>query len=110
MVVFRGQLDPVNGALLRAALDFFAKPQPAKDGQLPIPDGRSARERRADAMGAMCRHPLDTLNSLDRPVAPNRPKVVIHVPADGLVAECEQTGPISQPLLGRYLCDATLQA
>jgi hypothetical protein len=40
----------------------------------------------------------------------DRPRIVIQVPIDGPAAECEQTGPVSEPWLARFLCDATLEA
>jgi uncharacterized protein DUF222 len=109
MVIVRGQLDPANGAALRAALDYFSAPHPAdKETQLPVPDDRSPRQRRADGLGTMARTALDAVKTGSAEV--DRPRVVIHVPIDGPAADCEQTGPVSEPWLARFLCDATLEA
>ena len=106
MVVIRGQLDPANGAAFKAAVDAFSAPAPASEqpGQLRTPDTRSARQRRADAAGVIGRI---ALRQAGRGRAePDRPKVVIHLPA----AEAEQTGPLSPAWIARLACDSLVEA
>jgi hypothetical protein len=109
MVVIRGQLDQGTGAPLVALLDHLAKPTPrSKDeDELPVPDQRSRGQRYADALGLAAKLALAAVGSGSEI---DRPRVVIHAPLHGPVAESEQTGPISQPWLARHLCDAVLQA
>jgi hypothetical protein len=108
MVVIRGQLDPANGAFLRAALDVFSKPDPVDhDAVLPIVDTRSRRQREADALGLMAKLALGTLTTKSEV---DRPHVVIHAPIEGPVADCDQTGPIPRPWVARFLCDAVVEA
>jgi hypothetical protein len=56
-VTVRGSLDPESAAIVRAALDPLTKPNRADDGGL---DGRSAPQRRADALAEICRRVLGT--------------------------------------------------
>jgi hypothetical protein len=109
MVVIRGQLDPGTGEPLLAVLDHLSKPAPATDdeGGLPIADERTRGQRNADALGLMARLALGTVGSGSEV---DRPRVVIHAPWEGPVAESEQSGPISEPWLARFLCDAVLEA
>ncbi len=51
----RGRLDSEASATVQAALDAFAQPQPAQDGQ---PDTRSGSRRMADALVELCGHAL----------------------------------------------------
>ena len=51
----RGRLDTEAAAIVRAALDPLAAPNPAADG---TPDPRSAPARRADALTEVCRRAL----------------------------------------------------
>jgi hypothetical protein len=109
MTKVEGWLDPANGAWLRAALDHFAKPHPADpDAELSVPDTRTPRQRQADALGLIARLALGVVNE-GKATEVDRPHVVIHVPLHGPVAECEQTGPVSEPWLARFLCDAVLE-
>lgn len=108
MVVGRFQLDAVAGAALQAAIQTFGAPRPtgsrmdagsaaaaAADvgaavaggvdtGLTPEPDGRTARQRRADA--------LWTLADLALGTAPGsrgeRPRVVVTVTPDDLLRAC----------------------
>jgi hypothetical protein len=70
MVVLTGQLDPLNGAKVRRALNAFSRPDPTRheavdgeDGQatLAIRDTRTAAQRRADALGTICDLALDRI-------------------------------------------------
>jgi hypothetical protein len=56
-VNLRGSLDPESAAIVRAALDPLTKPNRADDGGL---DGRTAPQRRADALTEICRAALGT--------------------------------------------------
>ena len=112
MVILRGQLDPANGASLRAALDHFSKPEPTTEaagegeegeGVMLIPDGRSLRQRQADALGLIARIALEQAGRGKAEV--DRPRVVISLPA----AECEQVGPMSAPWLARFTCDTVTE-
>jgi hypothetical protein len=58
-VTLRGSLDSECAAILRAALDPLTKPRPSADGDGGL-DGRSARQRRADALTDICRAALGT--------------------------------------------------
>jgi hypothetical protein len=70
MVVMKGQLDPLTGAKVRRALQAFSRPDPTRhepvegeNGQesLAIRDTRTAAQRRADALGAICDLALTTV-------------------------------------------------
>ena len=56
-VTVRGSLDAESAAIVRAALDPLTKPCRSDDGGL---DGRSAPQRRADALVEVCRAVLGT--------------------------------------------------
>src|SRR5207342_3229680 len=72
MLLLRGQLDPLGGAVVRAALDAYTNPArpgcgtrpgaeagEAPDGEcLPLTDDRTATQRRADALVAIARAAL----------------------------------------------------
>jgi hypothetical protein len=107
MVLIRGQLDQGTGAPLLALLDHLAKPTPRSKDELPVPDQRSRGQRYADALGVVIRL---ALGALGKGSEVDRPRVVIHAPLYGPVAESEQTGPIPERWLARHLCDAVLQA
>src|SRR5438874_4715686 len=72
MVRVDGDLDPENGQILITAL------RSVQDGAARLePDPRAPAQRRADALGEICRR---WLNSADRPVvAGERPHVVVTV-------------------------------
>jgi hypothetical protein len=72
MVIMKGQLDPLNGAKVRRALQAFSRPDPTRheavegeDGQelLAIRDTRTAAQRRADALGTICDLALDRVGA-----------------------------------------------
>jgi hypothetical protein len=56
-VTVRGSLDPESAAIVKAALDPLTKPNRSDDGGL---DGRTAPQRRADALVEVCRRMLGT--------------------------------------------------
>jgi hypothetical protein len=58
-VTLRGSLDSEAAAIVRAALDPLTKPSRAADGDGGL-DGRTAPQRRADALTEVCRAALGT--------------------------------------------------
>jgi hypothetical protein len=120
MVLVRGQLDPVTGAQLMAAVDHCAAPVPATttdsaDGQtqVRVVDDRTPGQRRADALGVIARQGLADAGT--RGGEP--PRIIVHATVDQLLelpgagrATCEQTGPISAVVLRRLKADAALRA
>jgi hypothetical protein len=103
MVLVRGQLDPVNGASFKAAIDHFAAPQPT-DPQTGVPDPRSKGQRQVDALGLLAKIALRRAGEGKAEV--DRPKVVIHLPAN----ESPQTGPLSPAWIARFACDSAVEA
>jgi len=114
MVRLDGDLDPETGetfmTALRAVLDAEARSDSASaDGR----DERTPAQRRADALGEVCRGWLDRS---DRPeVAGERPHLSVTVPMRALnddnprlVAELDHTGPTDVETLRRLACDASV--
>lgn len=106
MVRVDGDLDPESGQTVITALRCMQDAW-AKDGQ---PGGRSAPQRRADALVALCRSWLDRS---DRPeVAGERPHIVVTVDLETLAgrpgkrSELEDAGPIMPEAARRLACDA----
>ena len=108
MVRVDGDLDPETGetllTALRAVLD--AESRSGED------DDRSPAQRRADALGEVCRGWLDMA---DRPtVAGERPHVTVTVGAEALQAtpgepsELDHVGPVSHATARRLACDASV--
>ena len=82
MLVGRFQLDAVAGATFRTAIDAAAAPVPAgADGTAR--DDRSAGQRRADALTVLAEAAL----AAEGPRRGERPRVVVHVAPEHLVAE-----------------------
>ena len=135
MVLVRGQLDPVAGAQLKAAVDHLAAPTPATDAEVAagqgtdeqvsvgrrddgqtsvrLRDTRTAGQRRADALGVLARQGVAGAGT--RGGEP--PRILVHATVDQLLerpgagrAVCEQTGPIAATVLRRLRDDAALQA
>ena len=106
MVRVDGDLDAETGqaliSSLRAVMDAEARGRAE-------PDRRTPAQRRADALGEICRAWLDRS---DRPaVAGERPHVVVTVDLDALrglpgAAELEDAGPITPEAARRLACDA----
>jgi Domain of unknown function (DUF222)/HNH endonuclease len=110
MVRVDGDLDPETGetvlTALRAVLD--AESHSPDNG-----DARTPAQRRADALGEVCRQWLDLA---DRPtVAGEKPHVTVTVGAEALRGEagepCEgdHVGPISLEAVRLLACDASIQ-
>ncbi|SEE28926.1 protein of unknown function [Gordonia malaquae] len=100
-------LDVVTGEELNAALDPLCRPVPEPDGS---PDPRTARQRRADALGQIIR---TYLSGSDRPtsggVLPHASIVIPTVgsPCDG-VARLGFTGPVSPATVALSLCTSAV--
>jgi hypothetical protein len=110
MVRLEGELDPETGqtvmTTLRAFLDAEARSGPS--------DGRTPVQRRADALGELCRQWLDQAG---RPrVAGQRPHLVVTIDHEALaerrgkagVAELEESGSVDPEAARRMACDASI--
>jgi hypothetical protein len=115
MVRVDGDLDPANGESLMTALRAVLDSDVRSGGE----EDRTPAQRRADAIGEICRQWLDRG---DRPVvAGERPHVTITVGLDRLgsgdgqgdaiddVAELDHTGPVSSGFARRMACDASVR-
>lgn len=108
MVRVDGTLDPETGetvlTAMRAVVD--AETRGRRDA-----DDRSPAQRRADALGEVCRQWLDRP---DRPtVGGELPHVTVTVSADALagiegICEIDHVGPISMDTARRLACDASV--
>jgi hypothetical protein len=106
MLIVRGQLDPMTGAQLKAAIDHFAAPDPAQVDENGLVLGRDERtpgQRRADGLGLVAR--LGLAGAGSRGGEP--PRVVVHVTADQLAALSSGTNPSEQTAAGRAWCEQT---
>jgi hypothetical protein len=108
MVRVDGDLDPETGQLLITALRSVLD----AEGRQPGTDRRTFAQRRADALGAICRGWLD---STDLPqVSGERPHVTITVDLEALEGRsgfrCElgDTGTITPETARRWACDASI--
>lgn len=106
MIRTDGDLDPLNGGSLLTALNAVLDAE-ARSG---APDDRTPTQRRADALGEICRQWLDCH---DRPsVAGERPHLSVTVPAEALVSNgtgtLEHGGRTSPAELRRIACDASV--
>jgi len=107
MVRVDGDLDPETGQTLITALRSVQDAETRRG-----PDVRSAAQRRADALGEICRRWLDGSN---RPVvAGERPHVTVTVDLESLErragrrCELEDAGPIPAEAARRLACDASV--
>lgn len=114
MVRVDGDLDPETGESLLTALGAVMDAE-ARSG---TEDQRTPAQRRADALGEVCRQWLDRA---DRPtVAGERPHVTVTVAAEVLagatlgsgstppMSELDHTGPVSPQAATRIACDASV--
>jgi Domain of unknown function (DUF222)/HNH endonuclease len=110
----RGQLDNESAAVVRAALDPLAAPQPASEETGP--DRRSAGQRMADALVELARRALD---GGDLPAGHAvRPHVSVIVDLETLLARAAERGihpgtlefggPMSAAVARRLGCDAEI--
>jgi Domain of unknown function (DUF222)/HNH endonuclease len=108
MVRVDGNLDPETGETLLTALDAVLD---AEARSRPQDDDRTPAQRRADALGEICRQWLD---GAERPsVAGERPHVTVTVAAEGLgdgpaISELDHVGPVGRATARRLACDASL--
>jgi hypothetical protein len=110
MVRVDGTLDPETGetvlTALRAVVDAETRTRSKDDV-----DDRTPAQRRADALGEVCRQWLDRP---DRPmVGGELPHVTITVSADALagadgVCEADHVGPVPAGIVRRLACDASV--
>ena len=107
MVRVEGELDPETGQTVMTALRAVVD----SETRSAAGDARTHDQRRADALGEVCRQWLDRR---DRPqVAGDRPHVVVTVGLDALRAglggaELEEAGPVSTDVAKRLACDASV--
>lgn len=109
MVRVDGDLDPETGqtliTALRAVTDVEARTATG-------PDLRSPGQRRADALGEICRQWLGSVDRLT--VAGERPHVVVTVDLDALMrrpgrrSELEDAGTVTPETARRLACDANV--
>jgi hypothetical protein len=108
MVRVDGDLDPETGQTLITALGSMVDRSAREGGGTDL---RTLSQRRADALGEICRRYLD---SSDRPVvAGERPHLLVSVDLQTLQgsggrAELEDAGPITPEAARRLACDADL--
>lgn len=109
MVRVDGDLDPETGETLLTALRAI---QDAGARARSEPDARTPAQRRADALGEVCRQWLD---AIDRPrVAGERPHVTVTVDMEvlqgrpGALSEFDHVGPIHPEVARQWACDASV--
>jgi hypothetical protein len=108
MVRVDGTLDPETGETLLTALSAVLD---AETHRRTEEDTRTPAQRRADALGEICRQWLDRP---DRPtVAGERPHVSVSVGLDVLkgargTAELDHSGPVPRSVAQRVACDASI--
>lgn len=109
MVRVDGNLDPETGETLLTALRAVLDAESRTGGD----DGRTPAQRRADALGEVCRQWLD---HGDRPtVGGERPHVTVTVDQEALAAgpgqtsELDHAGPVDPALARRIACDGSIR-
>jgi hypothetical protein len=116
MVRVDGDLDPETGETLLTALKAVLDAESKKGG---AGDDRTPSQRRADALGEICRQWLD---SGERPgIGGERPHVTVTVGVDALreaphggdgspgTSELDHTGPVVPETARRLACDASIR-
>jgi hypothetical protein len=110
MVRLDSDLDPETGETFMTALNAELDAQARTRGEED--DDRTPAQRRADALGEICRQFLDRS---DRPsVAGERPHVTVTVGPDALrgdahaVSELDHAGPVGAETARRLACDASI--
>ncbi|MGH2654419.1 MAG: DUF222 domain-containing protein [Actinomycetota bacterium] len=110
MVRVDGDLDPETGETLLTALRAVLDAESRSGGP---DDGRTPAQRRADALGEVCRQWLDLG---ERPtVAGERPHVTVTVDEEALtggggrVSELDHAGPVDPALARRVACDGSIR-
>jgi hypothetical protein len=109
MVRVDGDLDPETGETLLTALGAVQDAEARSRGE---DDARTPAQRRADALGEICRQWLDRS---DRPsVAGERPHVTVTVASEALrseavaTSELDHAGPVDPETARRIACDASV--
>jgi len=108
MVRVDGNLDPETGETLLTALGAVLDAEARSRRE---DDDRTPAQRRADALGEICRQWLD---GAERPtVAGERPHLTVTVGAEALrgepvVSELDHVGPVIPETARRLACDAAL--
>jgi len=109
MVRVDGELDPETGETVITALQAVVDAEARHGGR---DDERTPAQRRADALGEICRQWLERG---DRPsVAGERPHVTLIVAAEGLrpdaseAGEMDHVGPLEPRIARRLACDAAI--
>ena len=108
MVRVDGELDPETGETLLTALRSVLDAEARSRGE---DDTRTPAQRRADALGEICRQWLDRS---DRPtVAGERPHITVTVDTEALkggpgASELDHTGPVPPEVTRRIACDASV--
>jgi hypothetical protein len=109
MVRVDGELDPETGETLLSALGAV---QGAETRSRRFDDDRSPAQRRADALGEICRQWLDAPG---RPVVGGeRPHLTVTVGAEALAdgsaetGEMDHAGPVPREVVRRVACDASV--
>ena len=105
MVRVDGDLDPETGQSLMTALQAAVDAEVRGEADL-----RTGAQRRADALGEICRQWLDRA---DRPeVAGERPHVRVNIDVEALrgtgAAELEGVAPVTADTARRIVCDASI--
>ena len=110
MVRLDGTLDPETGETLLTALQAVLD---AESRSGPDSDDRTPAQRRADALGEVCRQWLDLADRST--VAGERPHVTLTMDTetvrDGLgpLHEMDHVGPVEPAVAQRILCDAAIR-
>jgi len=97
-----GDLDSENGESLLTALGAVIGAEARGGGS----DDRTPAQRRADALGEICRQWLD--RSARPRVAGERPHVTLTVGAQMLPSELDHVGPVPVETARRIACDASV--
>src|SRR6202795_366690 len=106
MFAVDGVLDPVSGAAWKTAVDVLAKPNGAEDE-------RTAKQRRADAVGELAMHAMDQGTLPRRHLV--KPHITLTMTLEGLKgelgvppADLDLSLPISIRTAERLACDCTM--
>jgi hypothetical protein len=109
MVRVDGDLDPETGETLLTALRAVMDAESKSSGQ---GDERTPAQRRADALGEICRQWLDLG---ERPTTGGeRPHITVTMDMDtlrdlqGALGEMDHTGPVDPQVARRLACDASI--
>ncbi len=108
MVRIDGDLDPETGESVLTAVHAVCDAEVRSNDPS---DDRTPAQRRADALGEICRRWLD---GSDRPrISGERPHVTVTVPLQAIgtgagTAELDHAGPVAATAARRFACDASV--